>query len=75
MVDPNDLIEVRIGACGCVLRADLPPVGFRFVKSAVGDVRQPVFACERHYYPGSEPVASAPAVHKPKRKRRAAAGV
>jgi hypothetical protein len=29
----TDMPEVRVGACGCVLRADALPIGFRFVAS------------------------------------------
>jgi hypothetical protein len=40
--------QVRIGDCGCILLADVLPVGYRFKLTTLGDVRTPVYACEMH---------------------------
>jgi hypothetical protein len=48
MVDPDQLHEVRIGSCGCVLPTDALPVGFRFVTTITGDKRVLVYACPEH---------------------------
>jgi hypothetical protein len=44
----TDMPEVRVGACGCVLRADALPIGFRFVATPTGDKRVAVYACAEH---------------------------
>jgi hypothetical protein len=43
-----ELLQVIIGACGCVLPADTLPVGFRFVATATGDKRVLVYCCPEH---------------------------
>ena len=50
MIEPEaeELREVRIAACGCVLSADVPPIGFRFVATPTGDKRVMVFCCREH---------------------------
>lgn len=48
MTDPADLLQVRIGECGCVLLADSKPVGYRFKATGTGDARVPVYCCEEH---------------------------
>lgn len=44
--------ECRIADCGCILAADIPPVGYRWKLTTLGSVRTPVFACEQHFHPG-----------------------
>lgn len=66
----DELPLVRVAACGCVLLAAVPPIGFRFINTALGDVRQPVFACERHFHPISEAVESESSAVPPHKRRR-----
>jgi hypothetical protein len=54
----DELPMVRIADCGCVILADAQPVGFRFKATVHGDVRQPVFACDRHFH--RSPLSSSP---------------
>jgi hypothetical protein len=46
--DPPELPQVIVGACGCVLRADSLPVGYRFVATGTRDKRVMVYACPEH---------------------------
>jgi hypothetical protein len=64
-----DLPQVIVGACGCVLRADSLPVGFRFVSTPTGDKRQGVYACPAHSH--LTPLTSSPPVVKAPKPKRA----
>jgi hypothetical protein len=47
-LDEPELPMVRLAACGCVIAASTPPVGYVFKPSGTGDVRWPVYACDEH---------------------------
>jgi hypothetical protein len=73
-LDPPELPQVIVGACGCVLRADSLPVGFRFVATGTGDKRVMVFACAEHTHLSALPIGNGPApVVKAKAKPKRAA--
>ncbi len=68
--DPPELPLVRVAHCGCILPADIPPVGYRFAKTASGDARVMVFACSEHTKLASALVSpTLPIVKAPKPKR------
>jgi hypothetical protein len=69
----DELPIVRVAHCGCVISASVPPVGITFKLTPTGDARVLIYACERHYQPLSEAVASEP-VPVRKRARKDAAG-
>lgn len=40
----DELPQVRIADCGCVLLADAKPIGYRFKLTTLGDVRVSVYS-------------------------------
>lgn len=61
MVDIEELPQVIVGTCGCLLPTDSKPAGFRFVLTPTGDKRVAVYCCAEHNRlgapsPSAEPV-------------------
>lgn len=44
----SELPQVRLAACGCVIAASTPPVGYVFRATGTGDSRVLVYACGEH---------------------------
>jgi hypothetical protein len=68
--EATELPQVIVGACGCVLRADSLPAGFRFVATPTGDKRVSVYACSEHTRLGALSPSSQPAPVKAPANRR-----
>jgi hypothetical protein len=52
----DDLPQVRIADCGCILPASVGPVGISFKQTPTGDARVLIFCCSEHDKTRGEPV-------------------
>jgi hypothetical protein len=55
----DELPQVRIADCGCVILADAKPVGYRFKATPQGDARMSVYACPQHDHTRRQEVSEA----------------
>ncbi len=54
MDDPNELPQVIVGTCGCLLPTDTKPAAYKFVATPTGDKRVAVYACTEHTRLGAQ---------------------
>lgn len=70
MIDTEELPQVIVGTCGCLLPTDTKPAGYRFVATPTGDKRVACYACAEHTRLSALTAPEPPAPLKvPKNKR------
>jgi hypothetical protein len=70
VIDPEELPQVIVGTCGCLLPTDSKPAGYRFAATPTGDKRVAVYCCAEHNRLGAHSPSAQPAALKVPVNRR-----